>query len=165
VLPLGDDVLEIETGYNRPDLTSVYGIAREVAALTGAVLKPVPGTDPERVGARWVDVRIEDFERCPVYFGRLFQDVRVGEAPAWLKARLLHAGMRPISNVVDVTNYVMLALGSPLHAFDYAKLDGGRIVVRLAQEGEKLSPGRQRAPLDPTTSSSPTLRVRSRSAG
>ena len=138
VLPLGDDVLEIETGNNRPDLTSVYGIAREVAALTGAQLKPLPGRNPEQAGAKWVDIRIEDLERCPVYLGRLFHDIRVGESPAWLKARLLHAGMRPISNVVDVTNYVMLALGNPLHAFDYAKLAGGRIIVRRARPGEKL---------------------------
>ena len=138
VLPLADDVLEIETGYNRPDLTSIYGIAREVAALTGAELAPPPGTDPPRDGDEPVDVRVDDLERCPRYIGRLFRDVAVGGSPAWLKARLLGAGMRPISNVVDVTNYVMLALGSPLHAFDHAKLAEGRIVVRRAGEGEQI---------------------------
>src|SRR5512146_270246 len=116
VLPLADDVLEIETGYNRPDLTSIYGIAREVAALTGAELAPPPGSEPERAGDEPGDVRIDDLERCPRYIGRLLRDVSVGAAPAWMRARLLGAGMRPISNVVDVTNYVMLALGSPLHA-------------------------------------------------
>jgi phenylalanyl-tRNA synthetase beta chain len=138
VLPVGDDILEIETLYNRPDLTSIYGIAREVAALTGGELKPVPGTDPARAGDEPVDIRIEDLEHCPRYVGRLFRDVQTGQSPAWLKARLLGAGMRPISNVVDVTNYVMLALGNPLHAFDFDKLDGGRIVVRWAAPGEEL---------------------------
>ena len=138
MLPLGDDILEIETLYNRPDLTSIYGIAREVAVLTGAQLKPMPGVEPPRTGDEPVDIRIEDLERCPRYIGRLFRDVRIGESPAWLKARLIGAGMRPISNVVDVTNYVMLALGSPLHAFDYDTLAGGRIVVRRARPGEVL---------------------------
>ena len=138
VLPVGDDVLEIETLYNRPDLTSVYGIAREVAALLATGLRPMPGSEPARAGDEQVDVVIEDLHACPRYIGRLFRDVGVGESPAWLKARLLGAGMRPISNVVDVTNYVMLALGSPLHAFDYETLAGGRIVVRRARPGETL---------------------------
>ena len=138
VLPVGDDILEIETLYNRPDLTSIYGIAREVAALLGTTLRPMPGTEPARDGDDAVEIAIEDLERCPRYVGRLFREVQVGESPAWLKARLMGGGMRPISNVVDVTNYVMLALGSPLHAFDYDKLTGGRIVVRRARPGEEL---------------------------
>jgi phenylalanyl-tRNA synthetase beta chain len=138
VLPLGDDVLEIETLYNRPDLTSIYGIAREVAVLTGATLEPTPGAEPRRDGDEKVDIAIEDLQGCPRYIGRLFRDVTLGASPAWLKARLLGAGMRPISNVVDVTNYVMLALGSPLHAFDADTLGGGRIVVRRARPGETL---------------------------
>jgi phenylalanyl-tRNA synthetase beta chain len=138
VLPLSEVVLEIETGYNRPDLTSVYGIAREVAALTGTELVQMPGREPERSGDEAVDVRIDDLERCPRYIGRLFRDVTVGESPYWLKARLLAAGMRPISNVVDVTNYVMLALGNPLHAFDFDTLAERRIVVRLAELGETI---------------------------
>jgi phenylalanyl-tRNA synthetase beta chain len=140
VLPLVDTVLDIETGYNRPDLTSVYGIAREVSALLDVPLAPMPGgraaapvpTDEE------VGIRIDDLGRCPRYIGRLFRDVTVGDSPPWLKARLFGAGMRPISNVVDVTNYVMLALGSPLHAFDHAKLAEGRIVVRRARDGEAI---------------------------
>ena len=140
VLPLGDTVLEIETGYNRPDLTSIYGIAREVSALLDVPLAPMPGVQDSGPvpNDEPVDIRIEDFERCPRYIGRLFRDVRVGDSPHWLKARLLGAGMRPISNVVDVTNYVMLALGNPLHAFDQAKLAEGRIVVRRARDGEKI---------------------------
>ena len=139
VLPLAEDVLEIETGFNRPDLTAIYGIAREVAALTGADLAPAPGADPEPAGDEPVDVRVEDFDGCPRYIGRLFREVTIADSPVWLKARLLAAGMRPISNVVDVTNYVMLALGSPLHAFDLARLEDGRILVRRAGHGEKIT--------------------------
>src|SRR5688572_30736956 len=138
VLPLAETVLEIETGFNRPDLTCVYGIAREVAALTGGELAPPPGRDPEPSGDEQVDVRIEDLEACPRYIGRIFRGAEAGPSPSWLKARLLAAGMRPISNIVDVTNYVMLALGSPLHVFDLSLLDGGRIIVRRAAKGEKI---------------------------
>jgi phenylalanyl-tRNA synthetase beta chain len=138
VLPLAEKVLEIETGFNRPDLTSIYGIAREVAALTGGELSPPPGQDPERAGDEPVDIRVEDLGACPRYIGRIFRGARVEASPVWLKARLLAAGMRSISNVVDVTNYVMLALGSPLHAFDLALLEEGRIVVRRAAAGEKI---------------------------
>ncbi|MDX6477765.1 MAG: phenylalanyl-tRNA synthetase beta chain, partial [Gaiellaceae bacterium] len=140
VLPLGDDVLEIETGFNRPDLTSVYGIAREVSVLTGASLAPAPGSASNSLlqGNEELDLRVDDLERCPRYVGRLFRDVAVGPSPPWLKARLSAAGMRPISNVVDVTNYVMLALGNPLHAFDYERLAEGRVVVRRAGQGEAL---------------------------
>jgi len=137
VLPLGDDVLEIETLYNRPDLTSIYGIAREVAALTGAELGHVPGTDPPRNGDEPFALAIDDLDACPRFIARVFRDVTIGESPAWLKARLTGAGMRPISNVVDITNYVMLALGSPLHAYDGDTLRGG-IVVRRAEKGEQL---------------------------
>src|SRR5918993_1639575 len=139
VLPLSEQILEIETTFNRPDLTSVYGIAREVAAVTGAELAPPPGADPERSEDEPVDVRIEDFGACPRYIGRLFRDVRPGSSPPWMQARLLASGMRPISSVVDITNYVMLATGSPLHAFDFSRLEGGRIVVRRAHAGEEMT--------------------------
>src|SRR5919109_598117 len=139
VLPLVEDVLEIETGFNRPDLMGIYGIARDVAAVVRGELAPVPGTDPERAGDEPVDVRVEDFEGCPRYVGRLFRGASVGQSPIWMKARLLAAGMRPISNLVDVTNYVMLALGSPLHAFDLTRLQEGRIVVRRARSGETIT--------------------------
>ena len=138
VLPLVDEVLVLETGHNRPDLLAVYGIAREVAVLYDLELAPPPGNDPACDGDEPVDVQIEDFEGCPRYVGRLFRDAKIDESPLWLKARLLGAGMRPISNIVDVTNYVMLALGNPLHAFDFAKLAGGRVVVRRATKGETL---------------------------
>jgi len=137
VLPLVEQVLDVEPTGNRPDLFSVYGIAREVAALFGGELSPVPGVDPPRAGDESLEIRIDDFEGCPRYVGRLFRDVAIGESPVWLKARLRASGVRAISNVVDVTNYVMLALGNPLHAFDHDKLRGG-IVVRRARPGEEM---------------------------
>jgi len=138
VLPLSDQVLLVEATGNRPDLLSVYGIAREVAALYDLPLADMPGDSPQTRPERTVDVTIEDAERCPRYDARLFENVAVGPSPLWLRARLVAAGVRAISNVVDVTNYVMLALGSPLHAFDAATLHGGKIVVRRARAGEKL---------------------------
>jgi phenylalanyl-tRNA synthetase beta chain len=138
VLPLQDVVLDLEITGNRPDLLSVYGVAREVAALFRLELAAPPGRDPKPVADEPVDIAIEDFEGCPRYIGRLFRDVVIGTSPLWLRARLDAAGMRPIANVVDVTNYVMLGLGNPLHAFDNAKLAGGTIVVRRARAGEKL---------------------------
>jgi phenylalanyl-tRNA synthetase beta chain len=138
VLPLTDEILELETGHNRPDLLGVYGIAREVAALYDLELAPPPGSDHKPSGDETVSIAIDDPAGCPRYVGRLFRDVRVTPSPLWLKARLTAAGMRPISNVVDVTNYVMHALGSPLHAFDFDTLPGGRIGVRRAKKGEQL---------------------------
>jgi phenylalanyl-tRNA synthetase beta chain len=138
VLPLQDVVIELETTPNRPDLLSVYGVAREVAALWELELAPPPGREPERTADEPVDVKVEDAERCPRYIGRTFRDVTMGASPPWMKARLTAAGMRPISNVVDITNYVMLALGIPLHAFDRTKLAEGRIVVRRARKKEQI---------------------------
>jgi phenylalanyl-tRNA synthetase beta chain len=138
VLPLVDDVLEVEVTGNRPDLLSIYGLAREVSALFDVPLAPWPGVDPPRAGDESIVVDVEDFDGCPRYLARLFRDVAVGPSPVWLKARILAAGMRPISNVVDVTNYVMLALGSPLHAFDHDTLRGGKIGVRRARDGEEV---------------------------
>jgi phenylalanyl-tRNA synthetase beta chain len=138
ILPLVEDVLLVESTGNRPDLLAIYGLAREVAALYDVPLSPVPGADPEPQPVEPVEIEIDDFEGCPRYIGRVFRDVEIGPSPMWLRARLTNAGMRPISNVVDVTNYVMLALGNPLHAFDLAKLHKGRIVVRRARPGEEL---------------------------
>jgi phenylalanyl-tRNA synthetase beta chain len=138
VLPIVEDVLDVEPTGNRPDLLSVYGIAREISALYDLELSPPPGRDPKQAGDEPVDVRVEDYEGCPRYVGRLFREVTIAPSPVWLRARLTFAGMRPISNVVDVTNYVMHALGNPLHAFDFDTLAGGRIVVRRAKEGETV---------------------------
>jgi phenylalanyl-tRNA synthetase beta chain len=138
VLPLAEQVLLIESTGNRPDLLSVYGIAREVAALYDLPLAAMPGG--QSLGSVPIDpvaIEIQDYDGCPRYVGRLFRDVTIAPSPLWLKARLLAASMRPISNVVDVTNYVMLALGNPLHAFDFDTLRG-RVIVRRARAGERL---------------------------
>jgi phenylalanyl-tRNA synthetase beta chain len=137
VLPLVDEVIDLEATGNRADLFAVYGVAREVAALLGGELLPLPEEDPPQDGDEAVGIGIEDPEGCLRFSGRVFRDVAVGESPLWLKARLRRAGVRAISNVVDVTNYVMLALGSPLHAYDLDLLHGG-LVARRAREGEKL---------------------------
>jgi phenylalanyl-tRNA synthetase beta chain len=137
VLPLVDEVLDLEPTGNRADLLAVYGVAREVAALLGGELAQLPGQEPQRDGDEAIGIGIDDPEGCLRFIGRSFRDVVIGESPPWLKARLRHAGVRAISNIVDVTNYVMLALGSPLHAYDLDLLQGG-LVARRARKGEKL---------------------------
>ena len=138
VLPIRDEILEIELTGNRPDLLSIYGVAREIAALFDLELAPPPGVDPPCAGEDTVEIQVDDLEGCPRYIGRLFRGVSVGPSPLWLRARLVASGLRSISNVVDITNYVMVALGSPLHAFDHERLAGGRIGVRRAHPDEQL---------------------------
>ena len=140
-----DVVYDLEVTPNRPDLNSVIGIAREIAALTGNALK-IPEVRSQKSEVRTdslVAVRIEDAELCPRYTARVVQGVKIGPSPAWLRDTLEKVGIRSISNVVDVTNYVMLEIGQPLHAFDYhliAKGADGKptIVVRRAAAGEKF---------------------------
>ena len=130
VLPIRDQVLDVTPTVNRVDLLSMVGVAREIAALVGGDFHPPEPDDPSVVDAEEVEIAIEDFVGCPRYIGRVFRDVAIGPSPQWLRSRLFLAEMRSISNVVDVTNYVMHVWGSPLHAFDRTKLAGGRIVVR-----------------------------------
>jgi phenylalanyl-tRNA synthetase beta chain len=138
VLPLVDQVLDAAPTMNRPDLLSMVGMAHEVAALCGGELRLPDPDDPPVTQPEPVEIRVDDFGGCPRYIGRVFRGVRIGPSPQWLRSRLHLAGMRSISNVVDVTNYVMHVWGSPLHAFDRSKLAGGRIVVRRAHQGETL---------------------------
>jgi len=138
VLPIRDHVLDVTPTVNRVDLLSMVGLAREVAALLDGELHPLAPDDPTIVDLESVEVAIEDFHGCPRYIGRVFRDVAIGASPQWLRSRLYLADMRPISNVVVATNYVMHVWGSPLHAFDRSKLAGGRIVVRRARRGEEL---------------------------
>lgn len=139
--PRGDDLLlDLDVTTNRPDAMSHFGLAREVAVLTGAELRG-PETGAEEIGeptSEAVRVTLEDEEGCPRYVARLVRGVRVGESPAWLKERLEALGLRPINNVVDVTNFVLWETGQPLHGFDLAKLEGPEIRVRRARQGEKL---------------------------
>ncbi|MBM4437867.1 MAG: phenylalanine--tRNA ligase subunit beta [Actinobacteria bacterium] len=137
---LGDEVIEFELKPNRPDALSLLGIAREAAALYGlAVRSPLPPTRAPSASQLTVPIEIEDATLCPRYSAALVRDVTVGPSPAWLARRLELAGVRPINNVVDVTNYVMLEVGQPLHAFDWATLRDGRVGVRLARPGERLT--------------------------
>jgi phenylalanyl-tRNA synthetase beta chain len=138
VLPIRDRVLDVTPTVNRVDLLSMVGLAREVAALLDGELHPPAPDDPAIVDSEPVDVVIDDFDGCPRYIGRVFRDVAICGSPQWLRSRLYLADMRSISNVVDVTNYVMHVWGSPLHAFDRSRLAGGRIVVRRARPGEEL---------------------------
>jgi phenylalanyl-tRNA synthetase beta chain len=142
VLPIDDEVLEFEITSNRPDCLSVYGIAREASASLDVDLAPWPGREPGASGDdsvdSWVTARIDAPDLCPRWAGRVFTDVRVGPSPPWLKARVAAAGMRPISNVVDITNYVMLCVGEPTHAFDLDKVTGREIIVRRAGDGERV---------------------------
>lgn len=140
-LGLRDVVLEVNVTPNRADCLSHVGIAREIAALTGKPLKlpdcTVPEAD-EKVDGK-VKVRLEAGDRCPRYAARVLEGVTLGPSPMWMQNRLRAVGVRAISNAVDVTNYVMLELGQPLHAFDLDKVRGAEIVVRTAKEGEKLT--------------------------
>jgi phenylalanyl-tRNA synthetase beta chain len=138
VLPLHDQVLDVTPTMNRVDLLSIAGLAREIAALCDGELRELDVEDPQILRPELVEVTVDDPEGCPRYVGRVFRGVTVGPSPMWVRARLHLAGMRSISNVVDVTNYVMHVYGSPLHAFDRARLAGGRIVVRRARPGEEL---------------------------
>jgi phenylalanyl-tRNA synthetase beta chain len=138
VLPIREEVLDVTPTPNRVDLLSMVGLAREVAALFRSELRLPQVEDPQIVDAEEVDVTVEDFEGCPRYIGRLFREVTIGPSPQWLRSRLYLAEMRSISNVVDVTNYVMHVYGSPLHAFDRSKLARGKVVVRRARAGEQL---------------------------
>ncbi len=138
---IGDTIFDIEVTPNRPDLMSILGVAWEVAAQTRVKVK-----EPERVynevasssASQRASVVIEDRDLCRRYLAGVVERVKVGPSPDWMQERLLSAGVRPINNVVDITNYVTLEMGQPLHAFDYRKLNGQKIIVRRAQPGEQI---------------------------
>src|SRR5688500_14997163 len=143
-LPIVDEVLEIEITPNRPDIMAVYGVARDLHAVTAAPLAEDPTErDAEPSGSDRAEdpasIEIADPEICLRFTARVFEDVKIGPSPLWLKQRLMAAGQRPISNVVDITNYVMLTTGQPLHAFDLDEVRGRRIVVRRARDGETMT--------------------------
>jgi phenylalanyl-tRNA synthetase beta chain len=141
VLNLDDIVLELELTPNRADCLGMWNVAREVAALTGAPLH-LPAVKCVEAGgecARMTRVEIADQHLCKRYVARIIENVQIAPSPLWLQHRLMAAGVRPISNVVDVTNYVMMEMGQPLHAFDYDRLAEKRIVVRKAEAGEEIT--------------------------
>jgi len=140
VLEIATDVLVLEVTPNRPDCLGIYGVAREVHAATGAPLASPPwADDPGAEGELdGVKITVESPELCARFTARIFEDVEIKPSPPWLKARLMAAGQRPISNVVDITNYVMLLAGQPLHAFDLDRVAGAELTVRRAHPGEQI---------------------------
>jgi phenylalanyl-tRNA synthetase beta chain len=136
VLP--DVIFDVEITPNRPDLLSHAGLARELAALSGKPLShPSEATPSETREAKATEVQLSAPDSCPLYTARTIKNVKVGPSPEWLQRRLQSVGLRPINNIVDITNFVLLEVGQPLHAFDLAKLDGG-IIVRQAAEDESI---------------------------
>jgi phenylalanyl-tRNA synthetase beta chain len=135
-----DSVLEIDVTPNRPDLLSIRGVARDIAALTGRPLlspEEIVLPDGPEIGEE-AGVTVEDYSLCPRYCARLIRGVRVGPSPFPIRRRLRLGGIKPVNNVVDATNYLLLELGHPLHAFDHAALKGGEVIVRAAREGESI---------------------------
>jgi phenylalanyl-tRNA synthetase beta chain len=131
-------VIDLEITANRPDCLSVIGLAREASAAYGVALQLPDRGMPPAGQPQPIDVVIEDAERCPRYCAQVFEVRSTGASPAWLQDRLEAAGVRSISAIVDVTNYVMLEMGQPTHAFDYAKLSGRALRIRGARPGETL---------------------------
>lgn len=138
---LGDDyILEIKILPNRSDLLSHYGIAREISILTGSKLKELD-LDYKEIKEKTsslIAVKVEDTELCPRYTAQIIKNIKIADSPAWLKQILSSLGLKPINNIVDATNYVMLEMGQPLHAFDYDKIAGHKIIVRNAKADEKI---------------------------
>jgi phenylalanyl-tRNA synthetase beta chain len=138
---LGEVVVEYEITSNRPDCFSLLGIAREAAATFNKAFKfpEIKVQEVDGDAGAMTSVKIEKAELCPRYAARIIRNVKVGASPKWLKDRLLSAGLRPINNIVDITNYMLLEFGQPMHAFDYDKLSQHSIIVRNAYEGESLT--------------------------
>ncbi len=139
-LGLDDVILEIEVTPNRGDWASMVGVARELAAAYGTSFRmpEVTLNESGKTASDVSSVTLENPELCPRYVGRVLTNVTVGPSPTWMVQRLTAAGQRPINNIVDITNYVLMETGQPLHAFDFDKLGGNRIVVRTARDGEKI---------------------------
>jgi len=140
VTQINDVVIEVDNKSltHRPDLWGHYGMAREFAAIYGKKLKPLKLDVKSPNKGEQPDIKIEDFDLCPRYCGVIIKNVKIEPSPKWMQDRLMAVGYRPISNIVDITNYVMAELGQPLHAFDHDFLKGG-IIVRRAKKGEKIT--------------------------
>ena len=142
VLKLSDTVVEFEITSNRPDCLSVIGLARETAVSFGRDFCPkTPAVTFAKDGDKienYLSVDVQDAALCPRYTARVVKNVKIAPSPLWLRMRLRASGVRPINNIVDITNYVMLEYGQPMHAFDYTCLDGSKIIVRRAADGENF---------------------------
>lgn len=140
ILGFDDSIVEFEITPNRPDCLSVIGLAREASATFKRPLK-LYTPEPHGCGgsiADLVDIDIEDGDLCPRYTARMVKNVKIAPSPRWMRERLRNSGVRPINNIVDITNYVMLEYGQPMHAFDFSCVEGGHIIVRTAREGETI---------------------------
>ena len=140
ILGFDDSIVEFEITPNRPDCLSVIGLAREASATFKRPLK-LHTPEPHGCGgsiAGLVDIDIEDGDLCPRYTARMVKNVKIAPSPRWMRERLRNSGVRPINNIVDITNYVMLEYGQPMHAFDFSCVEGGHIIVRTAREGETI---------------------------
>ena len=140
ILGFDDSIVEFEITPNRPDCLSVIGLAREASATFKRPLK-LHTPEPHGCGgsiAEIVDIDIEDGDLCPRYTARMVKNVKIAPSPRWMRERLRNSGVRPINNIVDITNYVMLEYGQPMHAFDFSCVEGGHIIVRTAREGETI---------------------------
>jgi phenylalanyl-tRNA synthetase beta chain len=141
VLGFDGSILDIEITFNRPDCLSILGIARESAATFEKkfrfpnieILKP-----EDEIGQYLKEVRIDSVELCTRYYAKVIKDVKIGPSPLWLQRKIMDAGMRPVNNIVDATNYVMIEMGQPLHAFDLEKMKGRKVIVRAARDGETI---------------------------
>ncbi|MCP2605170.1 phenylalanine--tRNA ligase beta subunit-related protein, partial [Candidatus Aminicenantes bacterium AH-873-B07] len=135
-----DLILDIETYPNRPDTLGHIGIARELSVCFKKPLKELdfPINWINEPVENFVEITIKDEELCPRYVGMVVRNIKIGESPDWLRKRLEHLGFRPINNVVDITNYVLLLTGHPIHAFDLERIEGRKVFIRKALPGEKI---------------------------
>lgn len=140
ILQIDEDVVEFEITSNRPDCFSITGLAREAAATFKKPfnMPKIEVIETDKPMDNMIDIQIKNHKICPRYSCRIIENVKIEPSPQWLRHRLTSAGIRPINNIVDITNYVMLELGQPMHAYNYDKIDGKKLIVRNAQKGEKL---------------------------
>ena len=141
ILQIDEDVVEFEITSNRPDCFSITGLAREAAATfrKSFNMPKIEVVEEEKSMDNMIDIEIKNYNICPRYTCRIIEDVKIEPSPQWLRHRLTSAGIRPINNIVDITNYVMLELGQPMHAYNYDKIEGKKLIVRNANKGEKLT--------------------------
>src|SRR3972149_9230439 len=135
-----DFCLEVEVTSNRPDCLGIIGIAREVAAVTGGILRyPETNYICESINvSKFINIVVDDSILCPRYTARVIRNVNIKQSPEWMQKRLRCLGLRPVNNIVDITNYVMMETGQPLHTFDLDKLSGQKVIVRRAMAGEEI---------------------------
>ncbi|MBQ9965766.1 MAG: phenylalanine--tRNA ligase subunit beta [Clostridia bacterium] len=141
VLGLDDYIIDFKITANRPDCNCVLGVAKEISVVLGTEFK-APATEYKTIGGDikdFIDIEVKNYELCPRYMGRLVKNLRIGPSPDWMQKAITASGMRPINNIVDITNFVMLETGQPMHAFNYDELEGKKIIVRNAAENESIT--------------------------